>query len=308
VTSSLAAAAVWTGAHFATRYQSPFIGLAIDLGGLFVIGILAMWVAKFGVLSFPLQRSSSMNLIAVPRDSSSRPEIWLAAHVDSKSQTIPMLVRIASTILFAVVSAAVTVSILILLLFHGATLVIADAATILSWLAVVAALPIIFCFIANNSNGALDNATGVASIILAAGHIDRSKNVGVVITSGEELGLAGARHFAATELGGKAAINCDTIDDNGFFYCMASGKRSQRLDDAIDRASKGSLRLRPMIPGIIADNVAFSANGWESFTLSHGNIGTLGYVHTSRDMPDRLKGTGIAQASSLIAAIVEELP
>ena len=62
-----------------------------------------------------------------------------------------------------------------------------------------------------------------------------------------------------------------------------------------------------MIPGILADNVAFTAKGWESFTLSRGNIGTLGYVHTARDTSDRLKGTGIAQASSLIAAIVEEL-
>ena len=266
-----------------------------------------MWIAKVGVLGFPLQRSRSVNLIAIPRNSMSRPEIWLSAHIDSKSQTIPMLVRVASTVMFAVLSAAVTVSIIILLFMPNVSSAIAGATTILSWLAVVAALPIILCFIANKSSGALDNASGVASVILAAGLIGPTKNVGVVITSGEELGLAGARHFAATESTGKTAINCDTIDDEGDFRCMASGKHSERLNHAIGQASDGSLRLTPMIPGIIADNVAFSAKGWASFTLSRGNISTLGYVHTSRDMSDRLKGTGIAQASSLIAAIVEEL-
>ena len=62
-----------------------------------------------------------------------------------------------------------------------------------------------------------------------------------------------------------------------------------------------------MIPGILADNVAFTDAGWESFTISRGNIGTLGLVHTSRDVPDRIKGTGIAKAADLIAAIVQEL-
>lgn len=227
-----------------------------------------------------------------------------------------MLVRVTSTIFFGVLSAAVAASILVVLIltvcddpgrFTTAISGFGNAATILSWLTVVAALPIIFCFISNMSNGALDNATGVASIVLAAEQIDRSRNIGVVITSAEELGLAGARRFAAAESTGEIAINCDTVDDNGFFYCMASGARRPRLDEAIDRASRGSLRLRPMIPGILADNVAFTAKGWESFTLSRGNIGTLGYVHTSRDTSDRLKGTGIAEASSLIAAIVEEL-
>lgn len=331
LTSALAATAVWLGAHLATRHQSPLIGLLTDLGGLAAIGLLAIWGAKTGVLGFPLQRSKSVNLVAVRRNGLSRPTTWLCAHIDSKSQTIPMLVRVSSTFFFAVLSLAVSASILVVLVltvcddpgrFTSAISGFGQGAMLLAWLAVVTALPVIFCFISNRSMGALDNATGVAAILLAAEEIGQSRNIGVVITSAEELGLAGARRFAAAESTGEIAINCDTIDDNGFFYCMARGTRSLKLDGAIDRAagrlgvktggmpgraSRGSLRLRPMIPGILADNVAFTSRGWESFTLSRGNIGTLGYVHTSRDTSDRLKGTGIAQASSLIAAIVEEL-
>jgi hypothetical protein len=304
--SALAAAAVFLGRHLATGHHMPFTGLLVALGGVIAIGVAAILGAKFGVRGFPLQRSRSVNLVAVKRDASARPTTWLCAHVDSKSQTIPMLVRVLSTVLFAVTSAAVAATLLILVIFPDLTTA-GSVATTLSWLAVVTALPIVLCFITNRSRGALDNATGVAAILLAVDEIDRSNNIGVVITSAEELGLAGARHFAAAESTGEFAINCDTIDDNGFFYCMASGPRSERINGAIGRASGGSLRLRPMIPGIIADNVAFTAMGWESFTLSRGNIGTLGYVHTSRDTSDRLKGTGIAKASSLIAAIVEEL-
>lgn len=62
-----------------------------------------------------------------------------------------------------------------------------------------------------------------------------------------------------------------------------------------------------MLPGVLADNIAFSDAGWDSITISRGNLGTLARVHTSRDRADHIDGTGIAQASLLIAAIVEEL-
>jgi hypothetical protein len=281
--------------------------LVVDLGGLFAISIVAMLGAKLGVLGFPTQRLKSANLVGVRPNVPSRPKIWLCAHIDSKSQTIPMLVRVASMIFFAALSIGVAVTILLILLIPRLAERNGAIATGLSWLAVVAALPVILCFISNRSNGALDNATGVAAIVLALDEIAPGTNIGVVITSGEELGLAGARYFAQAESAGKIAVNCDTIDDDGSFYCMASGNRRGRLNDALSRASAGALRLNGMIPGILADNVAFSSSGWESFTLSRGNLRTLGYVHTSRDTSARLKGTGIAQASSLIAAIVEEL-
>lgn len=260
--------------------------------------------------------------------------MWLVAHIDSKSQTIPMAVRIGSAVSFAVMSAGVMVTVIVLaaltLPVHASGIdaaLFARVATILSYIAVVAAIPIIFCFVGERSQGALDNATGVASVILAIDKLSAAVDIGVLITSAEELGLAGARHFAATRGETALAINCDTIDDAGKFVCMASGAKSRRLDEAIDRAAsrlqvetvgverlatRGTarrpiLRLRGMLPGILADNIAFTDAGWESFTLSRGNIATLGYVHTSRDVPDRVKGTGIAKAASLIAAIVEEL-
>ena len=62
-----------------------------------------------------------------------------------------------------------------------------------------------------------------------------------------------------------------------------------------------------MIPGLLADNLAFANAGWDAITLSRGNIGTLARVHTSGDNLERMTGTGIANAARLLAATVEEL-
>lgn len=332
ITALLAAVVVWLAAHLAAGSDAPVVGLIEDFAGLGLLSLAGYWIARFGILSLSMSRSSATNLIATPSGGKSEPFVWLVAHLDSKSQTIPMAVRIGSAVAFAVAAAGVTVSVLVLatvaMPIHATGIdaaLFGRVATVLSYIAVASAIPIVFCFVGDVSVGALDNASGVASILLALDKLDNRGDIGVLITSAEELGLAGARHFVATHGETGIAINCDTIDDSGKFICMASGAKIRRLDEAVDRAASqlqvqtfgperigrrrgpGMLRLRPMIPGILADNMAFTDGGWESFTLSRGNIGTLGLVHTSKDVPDRVKGTGIAKAADFIAAIVEEL-
>ncbi len=318
--ASVAALIVLTSAHLATRHDVPWTGFLIQVVGLAALSLVGYCLGRFGILPLRMSKSSATNLIAT-RLELDAPKVWLVAHVDSKSQTIPMILRVASAVAFSTASAVVLLGILLTAAF-GSREILSELIVVFSYIAAVTAFPIILCFIGNKSPGALDNATGVAAIILAAEKLRPSQNVGVLITSGEELGLAGARWFVSTQTERGIAINCDTIDDPGEFLCMASGRKSNRLDAAIGaaagrldaettgvsgRARRARLRLRGMIPGIIADNVPFTDAGWESFTLSRGNIATLGYVHTPRDLPDRIQGTGIAKAASLIAAIVEEL-
>jgi Zn-dependent M28 family amino/carboxypeptidase len=220
------------------------------------------------------------------------------AHLDSKSQTIPMLVRVGAVVLFALMKA-----LLILSLIKGAN----EAARLASFLCVVALLPLVLCVTRNKSNGALDNASGVAAVLLAAPRLPES--AGVLITSGEELGLAGARAFARSSKVRGVALNCDTIDDRGEFLVMRSGL-SRRSAGALKRAADASgisLRLRHLIPGILADHVAFNQSGWDSCTLSKGNLATLRDVHTSGDRNTSIDGTAIAQAGDLLVTAAEEL-
>lgn len=246
-------------------------------------------------------RTTSANLEAARGD----PRVWLVAHADSKSQSIPMLVRIASHV------------VLITLLFIS---IAAGFATTFGWIesphfgvfaavAVIAALPSLFCFVGNRSQGALDNATGVAVVLLAAQHVSPEKSFGVLITSGEELDLAGARAWSSAAHRGAMMINCDTVDDEGAFRCMFVN-RPHKLGMAAENAAKKlglGLRMGKVIPGIITDSMAFEAAGLPSVTLSRGTVQTLARIHTSGDSPDRLTGSGVAAAASMLALMVEEL-
>ena len=67
------------------------------------------------------------------------------------------------------------------------------------------------------------------------------------------------------------------------------------------------VRVRALIPGILADSIAFASAGWDAVTVSRGNLSTLARVHTSSDTRERLDGSGIANAARLLAATIEEL-
>jgi hypothetical protein len=82
--------------------------------------------------------------------------------------------------------------------------------------------------------------------------------------------------------------------------------------DAVAMAKAGGslgviIQVRGVISGILTDSMAFTRGGWESCTLSRGNLDTLGRVHTRRDEPGRIDGAGVALAARILAATVEEL-
>ena len=298
--------AVMSVGHAAVVTHEPLLPIVIAILVLGVVWLFARYLTVRGVLDFPVSRSSSANLIATPTPH--EPAVWLVAHLDSKSQTIPMLVRIAAVTVFAVAALAVMAAAAVVAIAgngspdvqHQASAVAHHASLAL----MISSLPLVLCFIGNRSRGALDNATGVAAVLLAVQKFD-GRNIGVLLTSAEELGLAGSRAFVRAHPQRSVAINCDTVDDVGGFLCMRSRRLSPVLEGAVRSASGTGTRV--MLPGVLADNIAFSDAGWDSFTISRGNLGTLARVHTSRDRADHIDGTGIAQASLLIAAIVEEL-
>jgi hypothetical protein len=251
----------------------------------------------------PYQRTKSTNLVAT-RGS---PTIWLVAHLDSKSQTVPMLLRIGSTVALGVVTTVVTI-VLLVSLRDGVDL--RGAWPSLQIAAVIAGLPSILCWVGNNSPGAVDNASGVAAVILAAQSGAAKGDLGVLITSGEELGLAGARAWAAKSGRGILVLNCDTVDDRGAWRMMYSGPRPRRIEvaaRAVGTHDAAKLSLKRMLPGILADSMAFADRGIEAVTLSKGTLSTLARIHTRRDNSNAFGGKGIDEASALLAALTTEL-
>jgi Zn-dependent M28 family amino/carboxypeptidase len=196
--------------------------------------------------------------------------------------------------------------------------------------AVLAALPSMLCFVQNSSNGAVDNASGVVAALLASQSDSAPRDLGVVITSGEELGLAGARawaHYAlplsvmqpsvlpssAPQVNPEREIsilNCDTVDEAGQWRCMYTGAKPDRIIAAAETIA-GTLGVRVkvgrLIPGILADSMVFADRGLKAVTVARGTLGTLARIHTRRDTSNTLTGNGAAEASVLLSALAREL-
>jgi Zn-dependent M28 family amino/carboxypeptidase len=155
----------------------------------------------------------------------------------------------------------------------------------------------------------VDNASGVAAILGAALALPRELPLGVLVTSAEELGLAGARAWVGARPPA-VALNCDGIDDGGELLCMYTGRPPARLVAAYQRAARAegvSLRVRRLLPGVLVDGVAFADAGWEVLTLSRGTVGTLARIHTRRDDLGALTGAGVEDAVPLLARVAREL-
>lgn len=255
------------------------------------------------VLTFPLSRAIAVNLEA----RRGNPSVWLLAHLDSKSQTMPMLLRIAGTI--SLYAAGMLVG-LGGLAFHIWGEIAAPALIIAQPLALFGAATAGLCFIGNKSPGAVDNASGVAAVLLAAQSPDAPASLGVLITSGEELGLAGAVAWARRAPDNLVILNCDTVDEAGAYRCMYSVQPA-RLGNAVQTAAQRlsmRVKLGRMIPGIMADSMAFTNRWrWSAITLSRGTLATLARIHTRRDNSSMLTGEGAAQASALLSAIAREV-
>jgi hypothetical protein len=258
------------------------------------------------VSSGRLGRRTSANLVAIRGD----PVIWLCAHLDTKSQGVPTLVRTG-----ALMAAGASAAVLALLFLTRATgagepgLAWIVAGTVLA----AAATVMMACVAGNESPGAVDNASGVMAVLSAAASTGE-KPLGVVLTSAEELGLAGAKAWAASDFGSlhgrpRLVINCDTFDEAGVMRCVVHKGRDRAA--AAELVAAGSAVSVPIsvarhTPGIMVDSAALAAEGIPAVTLSRVTLGTLQRIHTTRDTADRFTGSGIEQATAVMTSFVRE--
>ena len=315
----------FTYSQWLARWAVPLISFALGVL-VFAMGMLAragnsfalsivVWVmfaagwasgnstSRGWVLTFPWSTATAVNLEA----RRGTPTVWLVAHLDTKSQTVPMLLRIAGTVSLYVAAVLVVLG-GIGVLWWGS---VAEPAVVVALpLAIFGALTAGLCFIGNHSPGAVDNASGVAAVLLAAQSPDAPHSLGVLITSGEELGLAGAVAWARKAPEQLMILNCDTVDEAGAYRCMYD-EQPMRIAVAAETAAKRvgvPLKLGRMIPGIMADSMVFANRGrWSAITLSRGTLATLARIHTRRDNSSMLTGEGAAHASALLSAMAKEL-
>jgi hypothetical protein len=269
-------------------------------GGALVLAV-ARWTARHGVLEIPIARRRGVNLVATRGE----PALWLVAHLDSKSQPVPIVVRAAGiTVCLVAWVAGVVVG--------ASHLVGGELTAWWPWLGgagVLAAVPVAASTVGARSPGALDNASGVCTVLLVADSLSRERALGVLLTSAEELGLAGARAWAAAHPS-RVAINVDGVDDGGGLRLSYTGRRPRALLAALiaaARAQREPVTAGLLVPGVLVDGVALADAGWEAITVSKGTFRTVARIHTPRDTVHGLEGIGIARTADVIARAIQEL-
>jgi hypothetical protein len=297
---AIGALTVLAAASFGLTHPAAFGPLAALAVGLLVLGAFVWSMLGDAVLNLPLRRANGVNVIATR--GSGAPRAWLVAHLDSKSQPVPSLLRVAGIVMLA--SALVLATI-------AAVLQLASLPNrMLWWLAAVDALvgavPVLASVVGARSPGALDNASGVAAVLAAAEMLDPKSAVGILLPSAEELGLAGARAWARAHVPG-VALNCDGVDDEGELTIMHGTNPPMEVIDAVRRVAPHEPRVRRMPLGLLTDSVALADRGWRTVTISRGSLASLRRVHTPDDSLATLRGTGVDEMAAVLARAAEAL-
>lgn len=293
--SAVAAGAVALTAAVAIGLRPEAAVHAVPLA-LLALGTLTL-LSHHLVRQAPLLRRSGVNLVAIR----GAPRVWLAAHLDSKLQPLSMRARILTV--------AVLVLGLIMIVALWLSVALWRPPPVTAWRVAAAvlglgALPLALCTVRDGSPGAVDNAAGTASVLLAAGAADGP--LGVVLTSAEELDLAGARAWVR----GRAPatlLNVDGVDDEGRVHCVVHRGASRALADRVAAAGAAAsvpVRISALPPGVLLDSVVFARAGWSTVTLSRASWGSLARIHTARDAADRCDGTGIASVAAVLSEFI----
>lgn len=242
-----------------------------------------------------------------------RPRYLVMAHRDSKSQPVSTLARTAGIIAAiaawaGLVAAAAAAAVeptrppAPLLLGAGAVALLGGAALAFSWAG-------------NRSPGALDNASGLAALLDVAGRERGARDVGFVVTDGEELGLAGAHAIKDRLPPVLGIINLDGLDDGGELRVVDGHGwrrrgRAPRLTDALLGAA-GALgvaaRCQGLPPGMRVDHIPLAEAGLPAVTVMRGTLGSLRRVHRPRDEAARMDGTGAAVTAAVVCGALRLL-
>ncbi len=311
----------FTFSDWPARFGPPLIGVLVASGallawwllrqdrpGMALSVLLSLQATAAAVLlsneraqvRLPWGRGPGVNLYA----GSDRPRYLVVAHRDSKSQPVPIGLRVV---------AAAIASLGWLVLTGGAVLQaaglgLAPAAGAAAGAAFASGLILAGCTVGNGSPGALDNASGVAALIAIAERLHGRTDVAFLITDAEELGLAGANAAAGSFAFLSGVINLDGLDDRGPVHLLGPhGLRRRGGAPAVERVLCAAARSRDIevrsraVPrGLMLDHLAFTRAGVPAVSVLRGTLRSLTRVHRPADAADRLDGSG----ACLVAAIV----
>ena len=241
--------------------------------------------------------------------------LYLVAHYDSKSQSLPLLLRALCLLLAALASLWLGFS---CLWYSKETLVFFP-----SWrvdlalaLALLGMIPILLLRTANRSPGGLDNA-GSLGILLHLADVLKQKiplhsQVTFLFTGAEELGLQGAfaylqRHKNEIEKERAYFVNLDGVGVKGatriFFRkgTLPLGREPLFVSSMKEIAKPFGIGTGSFSFGIMMDHQALLDKGYRAVSIACASKKILN-VHTAGDTADQLEEEGMEETGRFLLA------
>ncbi|CAG0934903.1 hypothetical protein TFLX_03725 [Thermoflexales bacterium] len=248
------------------------------------------------------------------------PHLYLVAHYDSKSQRIPLVLRVALFML-AIIAGLILVA---LTLFNVSTALYLP----IGLLALAAALPLLFLDAGNNSPGAIDNASSVGLVLhlaeVLAQRTDWQAKLGLtlLIPSAEELTLMGSVAYVTAyaqslreqdRSGGLYVLNFDGVGVDGDLYYVGHSHQPQNSDRINLLAHVRSACVDLNLPlkrfgfvGALFDHIPFAQRGFDAISLIVVGRASRS-VHTPNDSIDQLHVRGFDQAGRVTLNVIDRM-
>ncbi|HLA37934.1 MAG TPA: M28 family peptidase [Candidatus Brocadiales bacterium] len=299
--------------------------------------IMASWPSEFGMWNSEFGISNPQSAIHNPQSEGHSPEpatqIYILAHYDSKSQTLPIGGRIP--LVMALFLSTLSLSAYHLLVPLAGLHVPGAVDRAIFITALTSGLVLLWTKTRNLSPGAIDNASGVALMLHLAEAISRdvqsaSGGKGLrfhfVATGAEEEGLAGAFWLRKSldrgdPTGRPYFINLDGVGTKGSIYCTdkiglhpsSQGQKEflsliRRAAEAVGSRCNVPLQVYspPITMGAMADHFPFIANGYRAVTFSTVSRRSL-WVHTPWDTLEMVEVEGMEAVGRLILGVLRLL-
>ena len=268
------------------------------------------------------RRHRTENIIAKNgvKPNNQTPAFLFVAHYDSKSQVLPIAVR---AIAYGIAITGLIV-LTTLMLFKLLTLVWVSGYIVWGVAGITG-----FCLLLlqinltrNHSPGGFDNASGVGVMLEVARIVmarDEKKPITFLATGAEEFGMCGALryiqgHADAYNRENTYVINLDGLGvGNGVNLVTRYGippmHTTRTLADRF-RTSGESLGIqvteRYLPIGVGLDSIPIASRGFETLTLTAGEIGSVALkIHSKQDRSELLNTESLQQVGELIIDVIE---
>jgi hypothetical protein len=267
----------------------------VGIGAALAALLLGSPVRRRLVRAMAGEPAPAVNLVATRAGIT--PRVWLVAHYDAKGQWISMATRLGA-------GAAATAGAVGLLALAASAWIGAPVPPG-AWLgtagiALLGGAPLALNGVSRSSAGAVDNASGLLTVLGVADRLPPDAPVGILFLDAEEWGLLGARALARERpelLRDAAVVNFDGIDDAGPTIALAH--RPGPIADAVGSALRARRARR--LP-VLVDGAALAPLARECVTIMRGGLRTMAVVHTRRDAVARLTLVGVDGVATGVAA------